>query len=214
MMQDTMIAKLEAKGGKRWIKGNMDRMYFNSTVLGLELEYYKTGNIRDASFRGMGLSNSMGGRYKAAKTYIDLATGDVHSDFDCLADAVRELIAQAEEEIKAETPAIDEEKTAETETASLSAKAIDCQSAVIKTLDDTQADFSPKDRTHPRFAEINARLERIRAAVSACASSADLLACFDTIRVDDTRTTRIRALGKIINTCQPANDEQRALLGL
>lgn len=211
-MTDKMIAKLEAKGGKRWINGNMDRMYFNATVLGLELEYYKTGNIRDASFRGTGLSNSMGGRYKAAKTYIDLATGDVHSDFDCLADAVRELIAQAEEEIKAETAA--EEETAETETASLDAKAIECQTAVLKTLDDTQADFSPKDRTHPRFAEINARLERIRAAVSACKSSADLLACFGTIHSDDTRTTRIRALGKIVNTCKPANDEQRALLGL
>lgn len=211
-MTDTMIAKLEAKGGKRWIKGNMDRMYFNATVLGLELEYYKTGNIRDASFRGMGLSNSMGGRYKAAKTYIDLATGTVHSDFDCLADAVRELIAQAEEEIKAETAA--EEETAETEAAAMSAEAIDCQTAVLKTLDDTQADFSPKDRTHPRFAEINARLERIRAAVSACKSSADLLACFGTIHAEDTRTTRIRALGKIINTCKPVNNEQRALLGL
>lgn len=211
-MTDTMIAKLEAKGGKRWIKGNMDRMYFNATMLGLELEYYKTGNIRDASFRGMGLSNSMGGRYKAAKTYIDLATGTVHSDFDCLADAVRELIAQAEEEIKAETAA--EEETAETEAAAMSAEAIDCQTAVLKTLDDTQADFSPKDRTHPRFAEINARLERIRAAVSACKSSADLLACFGTIHAEDTRTTRIRALGKIINTCKPVNNEQRALLGL
>lgn len=211
-MTDKMIAKLEAKGGKRWIKGNMDRMYFNATVLGLELEYYKTGNIRDASFRGTGLSNSMGGRYKAAKTYIDLATGDVHSDFDCLADAVRELIAQAEEEIKAETAA--EEETAETESAAMSAEAIDCQTAVLKTLDDTQADFSPKDRTHPRFAEINARLERIRAAVSACKSSADLLACFGTIHSEDTRTTRIRALGKIVNTCKPANDEQRTLLGL
>lgn len=206
-MTDTMIAKLEAKGGKRWIKGNMDRMYFNATVLGLELEYYKTGNIRDASFRGMGLSNSMGGRYKAAKTYIDLATGTVHSDFDCLADAVRELIAQAEEEIKAET-------AAEEETASLDAEAIDCQTTVLKTLDDTQADFSPKDRTHPRFAEINARLERIRAAVSACKSSADMLACFGTIHSGDTRTTRIRALGKIINTFKPDNTEQRTLLGL
>lgn len=213
-MTDTMIAKLEAKGGKRWIKGNMDRMYFNATVLGLELEYYKTGNIRDASFRGMGLSNSMGGRYKAAKTYIDLATGTVHSDFDCLADAVRELIAQAEEEIKAETPAIAEEETAETEAAAMSAEAIDCQTAVLKTLDDTQADFSPKDRTHPRFAEINARLERIRAAVSACKSGADLLACFGTIHSEDTRTTRIRALGKIINTFKSDNTEQRALLGL
>lgn len=211
-MTDTMIAKLEAKGGKRWIKGNMDRMYFNATVLGLELEYYKTGNIRDASFRGTGLSNSMGGRYKAAKTYIDLATGTVHSDFDCLADAVRELIAQAEEEIKAETAA--EEETAETESAAMSAEAIDCLTAVLKTLDDTQADFSPKDHTHPRFAEINARLERIRAAVSACKSSADLLACFGTIHAEDTRTTRIRALGKIINTCKPDNNEQRTLLGL
>lgn len=206
-MTDKMIAKLDARGGKRWIKGNMDRMYFNATGIGLELEYYKTGNIRSASFRGMGLSNCMGGRYKAAKTYIDLATGEVHSDFDCLADAVRELIAQAEEEIKAEA-------AAESEAAAMSAKADSCKAAVIKTIDDTQADFSPKDRTHPRFAEINARLERIRAAVSACASSADLLACFDTIHADDTRTTRIRALGKIVNTGEPVNGEQRALLGL
>ena len=211
-MTDTMIAKLEAKGGNRWIKGSMDRMYFNATAIGLELEYYKTGNIRSASFRGTGLSNCMGGRYKAAKTYIDLATGEVHSDFDCLADAVRELIAQAEAEIKAETAA--EEEPAETEIHALSAEAASCKAAVIKTLDDTQADFSPKDRTHPRFAEINARLERIRAAVSACASSADLLACFGTIHSVDTRTTRIRALGKIINTCEPVNSEQRALLGM
>ena len=206
-MTDKMIAKLDARGGKRWIKGNMDRMYFNATGIGLELEHYKTGNIRSASFRGTGLSNSMRGRYKAAKTCIDLATGEVHSDFDCLADAVRELIAQAEEEIEAEA-------AAESEAAAMSAKADSCKAAVIKTLDDTQADFSPKDRTHPRFAEINARLERIRAAVSACASSADLLACFDTIHADDTRTTRIRALGKIVNTGKPANIEQRTLLGL
>lgn len=101
-MTDKMIAKLESKGARRWSKGSADRLYFRATMLGLELAYYKTGNIRDASFRGRGLSNSEGGRYKAASTYVDLKTGEVVSDYDCLADAARELIAAVQEEAGAE----------------------------------------------------------------------------------------------------------------
>ena len=207
-MTNKMIAKLESKGGKRWIKGNMDRMYFNSSVLGLELEYRKTGSICDASFRGKGLSNTMGGNYKAAKTYIDLETGDVCSDFDDLADAVRELIAQAQAEIDAESP------EGEPEAPAMSAKASHCQYTVLKTIADTYADFSPHDRAHPRFAEFDARLKSIRTVVSACTDEADLLACYGSICPSGTKFERIRAFCNAINNIQPANDTQRALLGL
>lgn len=95
-----------------------------------------------------------------------------------------------------------------------SQEAAQCQAATLKTIDDMQAAFTPMDRTHPQFPAINDRLERIRAAVAACASGHDLLACYGGIHAADPRMARTRVFGRIINTAQPANDTQRALLGL
>lgn len=86
------IAELEAMGFKRWQKGNMDRMYINSGVLGLVCTYYKTGNIHTARFNDYDISNSEGYRIKAAKTYIDLVRGELVSDNDYCFEAAAKLI--------------------------------------------------------------------------------------------------------------------------
>src|SRR5690606_16346052 len=49
-------------GGKEWRKGDRHRVYINRHVLqrllGLEVQYYHTGNIRHAELRGQHISNS------------------------------------------------------------------------------------------------------------------------------------------------------------
>ena len=89
------IATLEARGFKRWQKGSMDRLYVNASALGLECSYYNTGNISSAKFQGDEISNAEGRRMQAAKTYIDVADGTVHSDNYTLAEAVDAILAEA-----------------------------------------------------------------------------------------------------------------------
>ena len=91
-MTEQQIQNLMAKGFKRWTKGNLDRLYINATQLGLVLTYYKTGNIRTAEFQGDSISNSEGGRMKAAKTFIDVKTGRAYSDNNTLKTAAEELM--------------------------------------------------------------------------------------------------------------------------
>lgn len=91
MMTIEKINELENKGFKRWTKGNLDRLYINATQLGLECDYYKTGNVRSAWFNGDHVSNSEACRMKAAKTYIDIKSGRAHSDNAALEKAAKEL---------------------------------------------------------------------------------------------------------------------------
>lgn len=93
-MTENMINKLVAMGCNRWTKGNHDRLYINADLLGVECDFYKSGNISSAWFRGEKISNAQALRYLGGKTYIEVATGEVHSDYDALADAARELIAE------------------------------------------------------------------------------------------------------------------------
>ncbi len=79
-LTDNQIASLEKKGFSRWQKGSMDRLYINSTRIGLSLEYYKTGNICHAELNGERISNSRAYSIKAAKNYIDVADGSIHTD--------------------------------------------------------------------------------------------------------------------------------------
>ena len=72
------IAKLEAKGFRRWTKGNMDRLYINTTQLGLEVDFYKSGNISGAKWQGESISHADGGRILSSKVWIDIATGELH----------------------------------------------------------------------------------------------------------------------------------------
>ena len=86
------IIELESMGFNRWQKNGMDRMYINASTLGLVCSYYKTGNISDAQFRGVSISNSEARGLKAAKTYIDLNKNLIVSDSSRLAAAVADLI--------------------------------------------------------------------------------------------------------------------------
>ena len=107
-MNDKMIAKLEAKGFKRWTKetsrGTIDRLYLNAQACGLELTYYKTGNVSSAHFNGERISNAEGRRMYAQKTYIDLKDDSIHSDYwnDKFRDIAQELVDEATAEIEAE----------------------------------------------------------------------------------------------------------------
>lgn len=91
MLNEMQITALESKGFNRWTKGTMDRLYINACMLGLELSYYKTGNISSAYWQGEQISNRQGGAYKFAKTYIDITTGRVFSTIDTLKDAAESL---------------------------------------------------------------------------------------------------------------------------
>lgn len=90
-MTHERIVELEQKGFKRWTKGNIDRLYINASQLGLDCEYYKTGNIRYAEFRGEMVSNTQARKMKASRTYIDINTDRVYSDIELLKDAASEL---------------------------------------------------------------------------------------------------------------------------
>lgn len=90
-LDEAKVKELEQLGFKRWTKGNMDRLYINATQLGLDCEYYKTGNISGADFQGERISNSEARRMKAAKTYIDIKTGHVLSDNETLKLAAQKL---------------------------------------------------------------------------------------------------------------------------
>lgn len=91
-MEQAMIDKLIKAGGNRWQKGNYDRIYFNAKALGLKLTYYNTGNISSAKWAhdpALDVSNSQARRYMAAKTYVDVKTGEIVSEYEIL----RELVA-------------------------------------------------------------------------------------------------------------------------
>ncbi len=76
-LSETTIEAYEAKGAKRWTKGNHDRLYINAELLGLECEYYNTGNVRSATWCGEGISNADARRLKASKVFVDVATGEL-----------------------------------------------------------------------------------------------------------------------------------------
>lgn len=78
MLNEKTIAALEAKGFKRWTKGSYDRLYIRPTLVGLELDFYNTGNVRNASVNGRAVSNAAGRRIREAKVYIDVMTGKVY----------------------------------------------------------------------------------------------------------------------------------------
>ena len=95
MLSENVINKLLEMGGKRWIKGTMDRIYFNCSCLDCEFDYYKTGNIKAAYHKGERMSNADGGRCKAAKSYIDVKTGEATSTMIYLQESLQERLEQA-----------------------------------------------------------------------------------------------------------------------
>ena len=96
-MEEARIKELEGLGFNRWQKGSMDRLYINAALLGLNCEYYKTGNIRYAEFNGEQISNCEARRMKGARTYIDVKTGRVYGDNEKLKEAAAKLAGIEEE---------------------------------------------------------------------------------------------------------------------
>lgn len=92
-----IIAKLESKGFNRWTKGNMDRLYINAKDLGLEVDYYKTGNVSSATWQGEHISNADARRLLESKVWIDVKTGELHvnTSFDLFDAMSVEEAAQA-----------------------------------------------------------------------------------------------------------------------
>ena len=80
-----MVGELEKMGFKRWQKGGHDRLYVNADVLGLEVDYYKSGNVHSATFDGYSISNAEARRMMYSKTYIDLIARRIYSDNASLA---------------------------------------------------------------------------------------------------------------------------------
>lgn len=81
--QEEKIDELTKKFG-RWTKDyngkKYDRIYFGAKDLGLELEYYKSGNISRATIGGEEISNCEARRVIAAKAYLDLTDWSLHID--------------------------------------------------------------------------------------------------------------------------------------
>ncbi len=59
---DSIESRLVAIGGKVWVAGDKNRIYFNSLaeLLGLKCDFYKTGNVSSATLNGASISNSKG----------------------------------------------------------------------------------------------------------------------------------------------------------
>lgn len=80
--------KLEALGLTHWIKGDMDRIYINNkdlkAVFGLEIEYYKSGNIKSATLNGDKLSNNKAFGLLRNKIYFDCKLNKFNTDLDCI----------------------------------------------------------------------------------------------------------------------------------
>lgn len=122
-MTETMIKKLEAKGFKRWTKGEHDRMYANVENFGLELHHYNSGNISGATLNGEKISNSYGAEIKRnTSIYLNVNDGELYLTDranDEIVANVKAAIAEAEEEAVAEEAT---QEPAETENAAAEAK--------------------------------------------------------------------------------------------
>lgn len=92
MEKEKMIQEAIKRGGKRWQKGTMDRIYFTAETLGLECTFYKSGNVSSATFNGRDISNSKAGWLRYGKTYIDVEKWEAKGDFPELQNALQELM--------------------------------------------------------------------------------------------------------------------------
>lgn len=131
-MKNDVIAALETKGFNRWTKGTMDRLYINPTRIGLELYYYNTGNVSSAYLNGERISNTCGREMKAAKCYIDIATGECVSDYDVFVEAMQQLLAEAEAETAEEESSCESEALVDNSAVVVSSESID---EVLPTID-------------------------------------------------------------------------------
>lgn len=97
--------KLIELGGSLWSVPGKRRVYINNVAkwIGVELNYYKTGNISSAKYHGETVSNGFAskhfGQLQFAKLWFDCGTGVYHStgidpdDFDYAVQGLRDAMA-------------------------------------------------------------------------------------------------------------------------
>lgn len=125
---EKMVEFLKGIGANEWHKGSYNRLYLNEavdTLIGLETESYKSGNIKSAWLRGEPISNAEARRIieRTCKAYVDLDTMELVTINELLMTAVEEKEAEiaaekaeeAEEEVEENEATV--EKTAEEATA-------------------------------------------------------------------------------------------------
>ena len=78
-----LITRLVEAGGKEWTGGTNHRVYFKpERILGLEIEKYKSGSLRNVTLAGERVSNSKAGKIINSKLYVDVTTGEVVTDLE------------------------------------------------------------------------------------------------------------------------------------
>lgn len=109
---ETTIAKYEAKGFRRWTKGNLDRLYINAKDYGVTFTRYSSGKVSGGEFLGEEFGAYEARNFEGTKVYIDVTTGELHvqtrTDYeDEICAAVEAIIAEDEDEDEADVePAI------------------------------------------------------------------------------------------------------------
>lgn len=130
---EKMVEFLKEIGANEWHKGSYNRLYLNEavdTLIGLETESYKSGNIKSAWLKGNEISNAEARRIieRTCKAYVDLDTMELVTINELLMTAVEEKEAkiaaeEAEEEVEDEAEV---EETAEEATANENAENGEC----------------------------------------------------------------------------------------
>ena len=87
-MKVEAIEALVNAGFKRWQKGGHDRLYISAAKLGLKMDAEGT------SFMGEPIDAKEGERMKAAKTFVNVHTGEVFSGNDVLEAAANALMCK------------------------------------------------------------------------------------------------------------------------
>ena len=96
-------ARLIQAGGRRWTKGEFNRIYFNNLaeLYGLQLDYYNSGNISAAQLDGEHISNS-----SARQILASLSSARVWYDCNSGRFETKGLTEQAHERIMAALGAV------------------------------------------------------------------------------------------------------------
>lgn len=107
MTSEQIVNILKAQGGNLWEKARMSRVYFNTPALcriyGLELDFYKSGNVSHATLDGEKISNSRGRKeydhLEQCKFWYDVNDDKFRSRYlneevyDVIATRLRELLS-------------------------------------------------------------------------------------------------------------------------
>ena len=79
-LTDEQISAMENAGFHRWTKYGKDRLYANSDVIGLELDFYKSsGMIRNSVLKGEEISHRQASKIldRINGAYVDVMTSKI-----------------------------------------------------------------------------------------------------------------------------------------